>query len=68
MKPRDKGGVVDPRLNVYGVVGLKVAGMVESILSFRKVRRTLFQIAASCHRTSVPTRTILRSRLERKLL
>jgi alcohol oxidase len=26
MKPRDKGGVVDPRLNVYGVLGLKVAG------------------------------------------
>ena len=27
MKPRDKGGVVDPRLNVYGIQGLKVAGM-----------------------------------------
>ncbi len=26
MKPRDKGGVVDERLNVYGVQGLKVAG------------------------------------------
>jgi alcohol oxidase len=25
MKPRDKGGVVDPYLNVYGVEGLKVA-------------------------------------------
>ncbi|KJA14517.1 GMC oxidoreductase [Hypholoma sublateritium FD-334 SS-4] len=25
MKPRDKGGVVDERLNVYGVQGLKVA-------------------------------------------
>lgn len=25
MKPRDQGGVVDPRLNVYGVEGLKVA-------------------------------------------
>ena len=33
MKPREKGGVVDPRLNVYGVLGLKVAGMAESILS-----------------------------------
>ena len=32
MKPREKGGVVDPRLNVYGVLGLKVAGMTESIL------------------------------------
>ena len=26
MKPRDAGGVVDSRLNVYGVEGLKVAG------------------------------------------
>ncbi|KAL1942491.1 hypothetical protein VTO73DRAFT_6093 [Trametes versicolor] len=25
MKPRDQGGVVDPRLNVYGAQGLKVA-------------------------------------------
>lgn len=27
MKPRDKGGVVDSNLNVYGVQGLKVADM-----------------------------------------
>lgn len=27
MKPRDQNGVVDARLNVYGVQGLKVAGM-----------------------------------------
>ena len=27
MKPREKGGVVDTRLNVYGVQGLKVADM-----------------------------------------
>lgn len=26
MKPLHKGGVVDSRLNVYGVYGLKVAG------------------------------------------
>ena len=26
MKPRDKGGVVDSRLNVYGTKQLKVAG------------------------------------------
>ena len=26
MKPRAFGGVVDPRLNVYGVENLKVAG------------------------------------------
>ena len=26
MKARDKGGVVDERLNVYGVQGLKIAG------------------------------------------
>jgi len=27
MKPREKGGVVDARLNVYGVEGLKVADL-----------------------------------------
>ena len=27
MKPRDKGGVVDSNLNVYGVQNLKVADM-----------------------------------------
>lgn len=27
MMPREEGGVVDSRLNVYGVEGLKVAGM-----------------------------------------
>ena len=26
MKPRENGGAVDPKLNVYGVEGLKVAG------------------------------------------
>lgn len=26
MKPRAQGGVVDSKLNVYGVTGLKVAG------------------------------------------
>ena len=37
MKPRENGGVVDPRLNVYGVLGLKVAGTTEPILSRRTV-------------------------------
>jgi len=27
MKSRDQGGVVDERLNIYGVKNLKVAGM-----------------------------------------
>lgn len=27
MKPREEGGVVDSRLNVYGVEGLKVADL-----------------------------------------
>ena len=26
MKPREKGGVVDDKLNVYGVQNLKIAG------------------------------------------
>ena len=28
MKPREKGGVVDERLNVYGVQNLKIAGNI----------------------------------------
>ena len=28
MKPRGQGGVVDARLNVYGVQNLKIAGML----------------------------------------
>ncbi|GAA6044956.1 hypothetical protein JCM8097_000630, partial [Rhodosporidiobolus ruineniae] len=27
MKPREKGGVVDAKLNVYGVQGLKIADL-----------------------------------------
>ena len=27
MKPHERGGVVDPRLNVYGVQGLKIADL-----------------------------------------
>src|SRR5882757_7617541 len=34
MKPREEGGVVDARLNVYGTQNLKVAGMSPSSLSF----------------------------------
>ena len=30
MKPRESGGVVNPRLNVYGVEGVKVAGQARS--------------------------------------
>jgi alcohol oxidase len=37
MKPREKGGVLDERLNVYGVQGLKVAGML------------LVKMPISCH-------------------
>ena len=27
MKPYERGGVVDPRLNVYGIQGLKIADL-----------------------------------------
>ena len=37
MKPRECGGVVDPKLNVYGVECLKVAGQL-SITSVSLVR------------------------------
>ena len=39
MMPREKGGVVDSRLNVYGTDGLKVAGMYQLL--------TLMAIAGS---------------------
>ena len=32
MKPRERGGVVDARLNVYGVQNLKIAGIYLNIL------------------------------------
>ena len=32
MKPRERGGVVDSHLNVYGVTGLKVAGLSKIFL------------------------------------
>ena len=31
MKPREQGGVVDERLNVYGVLNLKIAGTYPTI-------------------------------------
>ena len=31
MRPRERKGVVDVRLNVYGVKGLKVAGKISSL-------------------------------------
>ncbi|GAA6045078.1 hypothetical protein JCM8097_001339 [Rhodosporidiobolus ruineniae] len=30
MKPREKGGVVDAKLNVYGIQGLKIADLSSS--------------------------------------
>ena len=33
MMPREKGGVVDSRLNVYGTDGLKVAGAYYQLLT-----------------------------------
>lgn len=42
MKPRDKGGVVDARLNVYGVKGLKVAGEYIHFLAYRSEWRPRF--------------------------
>lgn len=41
MKPREMGGVVDARLNVYGVENLKIAGMVNFYFILR--RRDLMQ-------------------------
>ena len=47
MKARDKGGVVDERLNVYGVKGLKIAG--EFFFSPSLVQRSfLYAICADC--------------------
>lgn len=35
MKPRNQGGVVDERLNVYGTTNLKVAGKLVYLSSQR---------------------------------
>lgn len=37
MKPREKGGVVDTDLNVYGVTGLKLAGSYIEVLLVRSL-------------------------------
>ena len=34
MKPREQGGVVDERLNVYGIQNLKIAGNYPTTLLF----------------------------------
>lgn len=36
MKPRSEGGVVDARLNVYGVTNLKVVGMCHRVFPHRE--------------------------------
>ena len=36
MKPREQGGVVDERLNVYGVQNLKIAGNYPSTFAKKK--------------------------------
>ena len=36
MKPREQGGVVDERLNVYGVQNLKIAGNCPTTFFFGK--------------------------------
>ena len=42
MKPRDQGGVVDSRLNVYGVQHLKVADMSICPANVATVRSSTF--------------------------
>ncbi len=37
MKPRERGGVVDTDLNVYGVTGLKLAGSYIEVLLVRSL-------------------------------
>lgn len=48
MRPREKGGVVDKDLNVYGVTRLKVAGLWRSLyLSFTILTLVDLSIAPS---------------------
>ena len=49
MKPREQGGVVDERLNVYGVQNLKVAGKLFLLLILEELDTytTLLQTAVS---------------------
>ena len=41
MKPRGQGGVVDERLNVYGVQNLKIAGNYPAIVFLEKLATSL---------------------------
>jgi hypothetical protein len=43
MKPRENGGVLDDRLNVYGVEGLKVAGMLPTVEGVRNTYTLLLR-------------------------
>ena len=49
MKPREEGGVVDSKLNVYGVEGLKVAGAY-LLRAYDVIPQWLFPMFRSFHR------------------
>ena len=48
MKAREQGGVVDERLNVYGVQCLKIAGKYYSFLFFWKDLMILILFSPDC--------------------
>ena len=54
MKSRDRGGVVDSKLNVYGTERLKVAGI---ILNWRANLRRFVHLSIECRRKHLQYRT-----------
>ena len=50
MKPRKQGGVVDERLNVYGVQNLKIAGNYPVVICYIILSLKLFLQTAVLHR------------------
>jgi len=57
MAPKDKGGVVDKSLNVYGTQGLKLAGRFWAAARRPGASANAVQICRLCPRTSAPTQT-----------
>jgi len=48
MKPREQGGVVDERLNVYGVRNLKIAGNYPNTLAKKLENKLLNPFLSDC--------------------
>lgn len=67
MKPREQGGVVDSKLNVYGVEGLKVCDLSIAPGNVSAVCSVFPSLDNGSLRTGLRTRILLPSSLLREL-